>query len=139
MSDQQARPMAPGDYLTKRRRAAGLTLREAAVALAALRPGVGAPIAAMLPDRARMLGQAEADINPLAPRDIALLDHIYPVDLETYEALLCLKHGAVVPEPSLCPRCAARWSEPCACGRRPISVGITDRWVGVDLATGDRP
>lgn len=90
----------PGAYLTKRREAAGKSLREAAMLYAHNPESV---TAAEL-----LIGAAEAEQAPLAEAAARRLATCYPLDAWVYLSLV-----DQLPHSSICRSCGCSWNDPC--------------------------
>ena len=108
--------MTPGQYLQKRRVAAGLSLAEVVDRLA------GQPVLFIRPtqrDVDRMLGRLrriEANGDFLTPEQAEMMARIFPCAPQVYLQLAALHHsgpGLDLPQPALCAKCACSWTDPC--------------------------
>ena len=98
---------SPGDYLKKRREAAGLSLGEVARQLAVIQLG------AIQLDRANLLDQLErieAGEAALALPQADLLRNVFAFDPSVYNRLLA---GDTLPQPPICRVCACSFFDPC--------------------------
>lgn len=105
-------PMSPGNYLRKRREAAGVTLERAALTLT---QGITRPI--ILQDCKRLVLELESDERHVTAVIVSHFAHAFPLDPEIYDTLVANHCGAALPMPNICSQCACSFHDPCL---RPI-------------------
>lgn len=117
--------MSPGEYLRKRREAAGISAAEVARQLALMHFGnMTSPRAAILAE----LERAEDSTMPLSLAQAQVLRNVFPLDAAIYEALAQHHFAdqasrAELTQPRVCAACACSWNDPCRIhARRGTSV-----------------
>lgn len=107
--------ISAGEYLRKRREAAGLGVIQAAANLAALPWASRRPGADERQRLVRRINAAEAGALPFSRDHAELLRSVFAFDVDVYFALLAQRDGtAPAPElPGLCRECACSWYDPC--------------------------
>ncbi len=121
--------LTPGQYIAKRRAAAGLSIDDVAISLATV-PRLGEV------DRIAWLQRIEADVSPVTFDVFAVLTVCVPMDAMVLRELIALADACddTLEAPRLCRTCACSEFDPCE-----DEHGATCGWADHDLCTACAP
>ncbi|WP_242140841.1 helix-turn-helix transcriptional regulator [Sphingomonas sp. TREG-RG-20F-R18-01] len=98
--------MTPGNYIRKRREAAGLTVDELALRLETI-PAVSAMT------RAQWLTMMETDVAPISISAINAIVSFISLDETVLDALALIRAGVALSSPQICIECGCSEHDPC--------------------------